>query len=954
MRLTGRPVVVDVHGASGVGKTAVVERFLQDLRDGGGVVALAGRCYEQSSVPYKALDGLVDDLLRYLRRLPRERVEAVLPARVADLARLFPVLRRLEAVVELPLPAAPDDPHEARRRGFGALRELCNRLAARGQLVLFADDLQWGDAESAALLEELVRPPDAPPLLFVAGYRRRDADTSPFVAALRRLPVERRELAVDPLTEDDARALAEALLGSAPEAKRAAAEIARESAGSPLLVQELVEYHLGQPDSTAPLSIDAVIRARVARLADEPRRLAEVVALAVGPVAVESALRAADVPADQQAAALDVLVTGRTVRTAGGGDAPRTVEPFHDRVRATIAGDLTADVRAARHRRLAVVLAAADRTDAEALAHHFEEAGEPGQAADYYAAAGGSRRRRWPGRAADQFRRALDLGDPGDPRRKDLTVARAAALAGATHGVEAAAVYAEAAALCGGAEAMVCRQRAAEQLIWAGRVSEGVKQLRGVLTAAGVAIPPTDRALRRSLVWLRVRVWLRGYRFRPRPADRIPPAVRLRVEICRWAAGQVRLSDTQLGSWLHSYGLLLSLRSGDPGGAAIGLGREAMIRPLTGRHTAVRIESLLRRAREALAAIPDPATRDLTNAILGLHRVIGFLFIGDFRAAVAAVPPAAAALRACTGAQVVYERLLLRVFDILAWLMLGNLNRSREFYAEIARELTERGNLHAEVTFPLITWAHLLDLADDDTAAARARIRTAIARWGSNPGHVQHVLAWRNEADVWLYEGRAAEAWAFCREHRPVADRFALMEDFTDSMVHWTWARAAVAAAAAGEDRERALAEATRAAVALDRYRDPHPGPALGSMVRAAVADLRGDRPTAGHCWRERRGSSTAGGSPSTPRPPATAAAVSKAGADGDARRRGARRPPGGRRSEPGPLRRHARSGIPRLTNGRTQASRRPRTAGGRRSRSAPATPSSNTPRTATFPPDVS
>jgi hypothetical protein len=185
------------------------------------------------------------------------------------------------------------------------------------------------------------------------------------------------------------------------------------------------------------------------------------------------------------------------------------------------------------------------------------------------------------------------------------------------------------------------------------------------------------------------------------------------------------------------------------------------------------------------------------------------------------------------------------VFDALAGLMLGDLARSRAIYAEAVRALTDRGNLHAAVTFPLIGRAHLLDLADGRPDAARDRVRTAIGRWGGTRAHLQHVWVWLNETDVWLYEGRGAEGWDFCRENRPAGDRVRYLDDFTDAMVHWTWARAAVAAAAAGADVRRGLAEATRAAAALGRYRDPHPGPPLGWTVRAAVADLRGDRAAA-------------------------------------------------------------------------------------------------------------
>src|SRR5262249_34446667 len=55
VRRTGSPVVVELHGPSGVGKSTLARRFHRDaLADG--AVALAGQCYEQSAVPYKALD----------------------------------------------------------------------------------------------------------------------------------------------------------------------------------------------------------------------------------------------------------------------------------------------------------------------------------------------------------------------------------------------------------------------------------------------------------------------------------------------------------------------------------------------------------------------------------------------------------------------------------------------------------------------------------------------------------------------------------------------------------------------------------------------------------------------------------------------------------------------------------------------------------------------------------
>src|SRR5262249_23510370 len=125
----GAPVVVELHGPSGAGKSTVARRFLRDAQADGAVV-LAGQCYEQSAVPYKALDSLVGALCRYLRKLPREKVDALLPVHLGELARLFPVFGRLEAVAEA-APARADDPHEVRRRAPAALPALLPRMARR-------------------------------------------------------------------------------------------------------------------------------------------------------------------------------------------------------------------------------------------------------------------------------------------------------------------------------------------------------------------------------------------------------------------------------------------------------------------------------------------------------------------------------------------------------------------------------------------------------------------------------------------------------------------------------------------------------------------------------------------------------------------------------------------------------------------------------------------------------
>ena len=162
------------------------------------------------------------------------------------------------------------DPQELRRRAFSALRELLGRLGDRTPLVLAIDDLQWGDVDSAALIAELLRPPDAPAVLFLGAFRAEDRSTSPFLQALFHaqaqysgarneakdaeknenekaiepaLPtwLDVRELSIDPLDPIETRALASALLGQTGLASGREAlleAIVRESAGNPFFVAE--------------------------------------------------------------------------------------------------------------------------------------------------------------------------------------------------------------------------------------------------------------------------------------------------------------------------------------------------------------------------------------------------------------------------------------------------------------------------------------------------------------------------------------------------------------------------------------------------------------------------------------------------------------------------------------------------------------------------------------------
>ncbi len=780
----GEAVAVFVHGASGLGKTELVGRFVERLRHGEAPpVVLSGRCYERESVPFKGLDALIDTLSRYLKHLSYDEAAALVPSNVQALARLFPALRRVDAVAAAPLEVLGiRDEREQRRQARLALRRLFSRLARRGGVLLVVDDLQWGDHDSAAMLADLLAPPNPPPLMLVGCSRRDGSGDGPLLQQLLvqqaadGVPV--RELEVGKLWFSEACELGLKLLGHRrTPALGLVRTIARESGGSPFFIGELVRYarselgHFGggaygdakelAPDGLAPggLSLESLIRSRLGRLPAGARRLLEVVAITGRPVALDTAVAAAGLDEASQTA-VKLLLAGSLLRMRGTPG--RELETSHDRIRETVLAGLDAGRQARLHGQLARALEASTPVDPETLTRHFHAAGESARAAEL---AGVAARQAFGALAFDRavrlYQLALELETGADGRRQ-LQIELGDALVNVGRRSEAGRAYVAAAAASTGTSALELQRRACEQQFFGGDFKGCRRSLEIVLASIGLTAPRGPLRALASFVLRRLRLRLSAARGEPPVASKVARERLWRLDVL-WTAVLVSMRDPLRAMDYLSRHQILARRVGDPCHRLHAQAIEAALSALGGarhrRRTAGRL-AVVRRLAERLGTPAAAAESTLAAGFAAL-------FESRFGRAYELLERSERLWRE-SGTDFFWGASRVSVLRIHAGIFRGRLGEVLDRLPGMLKDLAEKGNLYDETDLRgRAAW--VARLAADQPEKAAKEIHRAQALHERQAGnelwsyggassrlHYLHLLGLVETA---LYRGQAREAW---------------------------------------------------------------------------------------------------------------------------------------------------------------------------------------------------
>ena len=280
----GHGQVMAVGGEAGVGKSRLIYEVAPAQRlDGWRVLETTAVSYGQA-MSYLPVIALLKGYFAIQDRDDPRAVSEKVTGRLLTLdAALQPTLPALLALLDVPVDDTAWrrlDPPQRRQRTLDAVRRLLLRESREQPLLLIFEDLHWIDSETQALLDGLVETLGTARVLLLVSYRPEyqhawDSKTSYCQLRLDTLPAERAREFLDALLGEDA--------GLAP------LKHLLVKRGNPFFLEETVRtlvetqaldgprggYRLTQPVPALqiPPTVQAVLAARIDRLAPEDKRL---------------------------------------------------------------------------------------------------------------------------------------------------------------------------------------------------------------------------------------------------------------------------------------------------------------------------------------------------------------------------------------------------------------------------------------------------------------------------------------------------------------------------------------------------------------------------------------------------------------------------------------------------------------------------------------------------------
>jgi len=246
----GRPELVLVSGYSGIGKSSVVNELHKPLVPPRGLFASGKFDQYKRDIPYATLAQALQSLIRPLLskneaelRKWRESIREAVDPNGQLMVDLVPELKLIIGEQ----PPVPELPPQATQGRFHLVFRRFISVFARPEhpLALFLDDLQWLDAATLDLLEDLLTQADVRDLLLIGAYRNNEVNSAhPLMRkleAIRQAGAIVQDIVLAPLAyEDLGRLIADSLHCQLEQAAPLAQLIHAKTAGNPFFAIQFI------------------------------------------------------------------------------------------------------------------------------------------------------------------------------------------------------------------------------------------------------------------------------------------------------------------------------------------------------------------------------------------------------------------------------------------------------------------------------------------------------------------------------------------------------------------------------------------------------------------------------------------------------------------------------------------------------------------------------------------
>jgi DNA-binding SARP family transcriptional activator/tetratricopeptide (TPR) repeat protein len=375
--LHGRGGVILIEGESGIGKSRLVEELIDDAQ-WRGLSPLLATCSEAELL--HPLQGLRRALESALTRLRFDQLQAVLHrSTLAELAELVPHIRGWLTDSGI-APGGSDG--GSREQHLHTIRSALFALADLNPIVLFIDDAQWLDEESAAVLAELA--PDIADHSLLIGLSYRDSEVRDRPAMWQRLlDIDARtnthRIKVIALDLVESGRLVEESLGETKADPDLVEGLYLETGGNPLFIleslrawhentleglgHERLERQLTLPPTSG---VTSVISRRLQSLSTQARAVLEATAVLGSQARPRLVASMTDLPmATTVQSVTDLVRRGLLRESVVGYEVP------HDQLRRVVLGGIDGAMLKAIHERAANAIEIEQPDLVEDLAYHF-------------------------------------------------------------------------------------------------------------------------------------------------------------------------------------------------------------------------------------------------------------------------------------------------------------------------------------------------------------------------------------------------------------------------------------------------------------------------------------------------------------------------------------------------------------------------------------------------------